>query len=268
MTSLVAIRCKDGVVIGADSSATFGDGGHFRTIEQTTSKKIEIVGNNSKLIIAGTGYVGHHQRFVEAVKLANAKKVFDGKPEIEVAKELSRVGGEDFSKTITVPHMAHIQYSAFVAYRANNKACLCELTGAIGFQPEVKQLDDLWFTSAGSGQAITDPFLALFRSIFWPKETPDVKGGIFTAYWALKHACDVNPGGVNFPIRVAVYGMRENALDAWMLNDDELAETKDLVAAATDYFAGFRNVLLGKIGTKKPPPMPDVAGATVPMAAQ
>jgi ATP-dependent protease HslVU (ClpYQ) peptidase subunit len=27
VTAIVGIRCKDGVVIGADSSATFGDGG-------------------------------------------------------------------------------------------------------------------------------------------------------------------------------------------------------------------------------------------------
>jgi 20S proteasome alpha/beta subunit len=57
MTSIVAIRCKDGVVMGADSSATFGDGGHVRTIEQLTDRKIEIVGNTTKLIIAGTGYI-------------------------------------------------------------------------------------------------------------------------------------------------------------------------------------------------------------------
>jgi hypothetical protein len=57
-----------------------------------------------------------------------------------------------------------------------------------GFQPEVKPLDDLWFTSSGSGQTITDPFLELFRSIFWPTEALDVKGHIFTAYWTLKAA--------------------------------------------------------------------------------
>jgi 20S proteasome alpha/beta subunit len=41
VTAIVGIRCKDGVVIGADSSATFGDGGGNRFIEQSTRKKIE-----------------------------------------------------------------------------------------------------------------------------------------------------------------------------------------------------------------------------------
>jgi ATP-dependent protease HslVU (ClpYQ) peptidase subunit len=256
MTSLVAIRCKDGVVIGSDSSATFGDGSYVRTIEQTTDRKIEIVGNTNKIIIAGTGFTGHHQRFVEAVKMANARKEFENKTEIEVAKELARGGVNDFGSTTQGAHMDKIPYSAFVAYRVANKASLCELVGNIGFQPEMKRPDDLWFSSLGSGQPITDPFLALFRSIFWSKEAPDVKGGIFTAYWALQHACTVNPGGVNFPIKIAVYSLRKGSLEPWMLSDDELAETKDLVQAATDHFAGFRDLLLGRTGTVTPPPPP------------
>src|SRR5580658_647438 len=99
MTSLVAVRCKDGVVIGSDSSATLGDSGHVRTIEQLTDKKIAIVGNNTKLIIAGTGYIGHHQRFVECASIANAKGDFNNKPELEVPKMLSKLGIDDFVKS-------------------------------------------------------------------------------------------------------------------------------------------------------------------------
>ena len=41
MTSVVGILCKDGVVVGTDSSATF-DNGQIRTIEQPF-EKIEIM---------------------------------------------------------------------------------------------------------------------------------------------------------------------------------------------------------------------------------
>ena len=41
MTILIGVLCKDGVVIGADSSATF-DAGGIRTIEQPT-KKIDLL---------------------------------------------------------------------------------------------------------------------------------------------------------------------------------------------------------------------------------
>ena len=151
--------------------------------------------------------------------------------------------------------MANIPYSALVAYKANNRPCLCELIGPNGFQPEVKRADDLWFTSMGSGQAITDPFLALFKSIFWADGPPDIKGGMFTAYWALKHACDVNPGGINTPIRIAVLGQRSGRLEPWMMSDDDLSETQDLVRNAR-HFTGFRDVLLGTTGDVRPPAAP------------
>lgn len=66
MTILVGIKCKDGVLIGSDSSATFA-AGQIRTIEQTT-KKIEIV--DGKIIVAGTGQIGLGQRFCHQVEQA------------------------------------------------------------------------------------------------------------------------------------------------------------------------------------------------------
>jgi opacity protein-like surface antigen len=74
---------KDGVVIGADGSATLGDGGMLRIIEQPSSKKIEIIGE--RMIIAGTGYVGPMQRFASVVKELWNGNAFKGKSDIEVA---------------------------------------------------------------------------------------------------------------------------------------------------------------------------------------
>jgi hypothetical protein len=258
MTSIVAIRCTDGVVIGADSSATFGDGAFSRTIEQNTDTKIQIVGNSTKFIIAGTGYVGHHQRYTEAVRQANAKKELVATSETEMAKHLSRVGVNDFSQSFIPDHLKHIPYSAFVAFKIGNMPCLIELSGPGGFQPEIKRVDDLWFTSSGSGQSITDPFLALFRSVFWSQSAPDVKGGIFTAYWALHHACEINPGGIKAPIRMAVLAppAKGGQLEASMLSEDDLQETRDLVTAATQHFGQFRETLLGKAGVSEPPKLP------------
>ncbi len=225
-----------------------------RTIEQTYDKKIEIVGTDSKFIIAGTGQIGHHQRYVEAVKQANAKRELKLSTEIEIAKKLAMVGVADFAQSIMLPdHLKVIGYSAFVAFACGNKPCLVELSGPIGFQPEVKPVDGLWFSSSGSGQPITDPFLALLRKVFWSSSSPDVKGGIFTAYWALSHACEINPGGIKEPVRMAVLAAKSGKLDAWMLGDDDLRETEDLVRSATDHFGRFKEVLLGDSGSAVPP---------------
>jgi len=149
VTAIVGIRCKDGVVIGADSSATFGDGGGNRFIEQSTRKKIEIIGEN--IIVAGTGAVGHMQRFSAVTKKWWDSKSFSGKPEIEIGKMSASAGIADFHQTHA---MNNLEFAAMVAYPANDQPSLCELPGGRGlFQPEIKKVDDLWFASTGSGQS-------------------------------------------------------------------------------------------------------------------
>jgi 20S proteasome alpha/beta subunit len=157
VTAIVGIRCKDGVAIGSDSSATFGDGGGNRIIEQSTTRKIEIIGDG--VIVAGTGAVGHMQRFTAVIEKLWSAKAFMGKSEIEIGKLLSSGGINDFHQTSA---MNNLQFAAMVAYPAHDQPSLCEFPGGPGiFQPEIKKVDDLWFASTGSGQAITDPFLAL-----------------------------------------------------------------------------------------------------------
>jgi 20S proteasome alpha/beta subunit len=53
MTILIGVLCEDGIVIGADSSATFTHG-PAKTIEQPT-KKVATIGED--LVFAGTGSV-------------------------------------------------------------------------------------------------------------------------------------------------------------------------------------------------------------------
>jgi ATP-dependent protease HslVU (ClpYQ) peptidase subunit len=248
MTILVGIRCTDGIVIGADSSATFV-GVQNSTIEQPTNKKISVI--YDQFIVAGTGAVGHHQRFSALVTELYDKKTFSGKSDLEIAKILS----SELIKELSSTHSPADQYSALVAYPAKHQPVLIELAGGRSqFQPELKELDGLWFASMGSGQQIADPFLALFRQVFWSGGPPDVTGGIFTALWALKHACDVNPGGIKEPIHIAVLRQVDGELAAKKLNDQELAEHTNMVEEATRHFAAFKDVLNGKNSPAIPKP--------------
>ena len=254
MTSIVGIRCKDGVVIGADTSATFGDGQFVRTIEQKTNCKIEIIGG--RIIIAGTGYVGHAQRYCAVVQKLWDDGKFANVSELEAAKLLSQAGVNDFAQTMPGNMMGNIRYTAFVGYPAKDQPCLCELAGPTAFQPEIKKPDDLWFTSSGSGQPLTDPFLALLKETFWHDGPPTLEGGIFTTYWALKHACNLNPGGIKEPINIAVLSRQKGKLFARMLEQDELDEHANLVSDATLHMRKFRDILEGKQEAEAPPQPP------------
>jgi ATP-dependent protease HslVU (ClpYQ) peptidase subunit len=241
MTAIVGIRCRDVIVIGSDSSATFGDGIGNRFIEQSSSKKIEIIGET--LVVAGTGAVGHMQRFSAVVQRCWDKKDFMNKSDLEIGKMLSSQGILDFNQTHA---MNNLQFSAMIAYPAADQPALCEFSGGQSlFQPEIKHVDDLWFASAGSGQPITDPFLALLRKAFWSDGAPTVQGGIFTALWALQHACEVNPGGIKEPIKIAKIARMKGKLRASLLDETELAEHLNMVAAATTHMSGFRDILEG-----------------------
>jgi 20S proteasome alpha/beta subunit len=128
VTAIVGIRCKDGVVVGADSSATFGDGGGRGVIEQSTNRKIEIIGES--IVIAGTGALGHMQRFSAVIQGLWNQKAFQGKTDIEIGKMLSSGGINDFRQTGA---MNNLQFAAIVAYPAvNDQPCLCELPGGPG----------------------------------------------------------------------------------------------------------------------------------------
>jgi 20S proteasome alpha/beta subunit len=250
MTVLVGIRCKNGLVIGADSSATFGDGERTRTIEQLTDKKIAIIGEN--FIVAGTGYVGHHQRFVALINEHYDKGTFLNKPYTEIAKLISNLAINEFASTQSPKQL----YSAMVGFSCKSEPYLYEYSGPASFQPEMKDPNDMWFASMGSGQSIADPFLALFRQIFWQGSLPNLQGGIFTALWALVHACEVNPGGIKEPIHICVIERSGQKFKARKLSEDELLEHRNMVASATSHFAEFKKILSGEISTATPPPNP------------
>jgi len=253
MTSIVGLLCSDGIVVGADGSATFGSAGGVRTIEQPYSDKVQII--NDDMIIATTGQVGLAQRFQAVAESVSAARIAKPISYAEVAKQLTAKTIKDFQETNV---MRPVGLTAFAAYGVGDHPWLCEFASAADFQPEFKKTNGLWFTSAGSGQSITDPFLALFRKIFWPDGPPNLQEGIFAALWALQHACDVNPGGIKEPIYMAVLARdpsNGNRFRARLLDEKELEEQKNMVADATKHFSTFRDILQGK-GKQEAPKAP------------
>ncbi len=231
MTAIVGVLCKDGVVLGTDSSTTFVHGA-YRTIEQPT-EKLEVIGNS--VVVAGTGAVGLNQRFCDITRRGWDRGVFQKDP-LEIAKILSKTMIEDMRKTYLTPG----QYGALVAFPVNDKPCLCEFAPP-DFQPELKT-EHLWYCSMGSSQPITDPFLALMREVFWDEGPPAVQDATFAVIWALAHAVKVNPGGVNEPIRVALLEhVEDGKLVARLLDEAVLGEHRQNIEEAKARLRSFRD---------------------------
>jgi len=254
LTSIIGVFCSDGVVIGTDSSATFSSSG-LRTIEQET-KKIDIF--YGTVFVAGTGEVGLGQRFCNLAEKAFKEPTFTKSKPIETMTALSQKAVKDFQSTYTgFPQLQPgFKYGALVAYSTGESYNLCEFD-PITFRPELKLPEQkFFFSSMGSGQPITDPFLALMRKIFWKTEMPTVADAKFITTWALSHAIEVNTGGINGPIQMAAIRKNDKGrYSATMISDDEIREHLDIVENAESHLASYKEILQG--GLKKAT-IPDV----------
>lgn len=230
MTAIVGILCKDGIVIGTDSSATFTYG-NFSTMEQPT-EKLNVIAE--QIIIAGTGQIGIGQRFCAIVEKAWSNNFFQ-RSHIEIGRELSRACIEEQQYT----HLNQGQYGALVAFPCQQKFYLCEFDSTY-FQPEFKT-KDLWYCSMGISQPITDPFLGFIRDVFWEDGQPNIHDGVFAVTWTLYQAVKLNPGGVNEPIRLAILEYDgKGHLRARLLTKDELEEHIQNIEAAKSHLRSFR----------------------------
>jgi hypothetical protein len=245
MTVLVGLRCTDGVVIGADSSATFGPNMMMKTIEQAVQKVFVI---EDRYIMAGTGEIGLCQRFADAIQQAHDKKELRGS-RFEIGKALCNAARNDFASTGVLMNL----FGGLVAYPVEREACLCEFA-VKDLQPEWKE-GKMWFSSMGSGQTITDPFLGLIRRVFFPDSAPTVTEGIFVTMWALQHAIDLNPGGINGPPQIATLRNTDGKTSAMLLDDAELQEHIANVEGAEKHLAKYRDILRGTLS----PDVPSVA---------
>lgn len=266
MTLIVGVKCKDGIVIGADGAATYGTLGQ-KTILQPT-KKLTLIGN--RIIVGVSGAVGLAQRICGVIEELADDQTFSSqnsssprKPyvamttvreklhphliqELQISAQAAPAVGQQiaFSSAIAL---------TLLAVPVQGVPCLFQFDqqGA----PEAAS-DDLPFMSIGSGQAIADPFLAFLRRIFWPPGiVPNLGDGIFATLWTLQHAIETNPGGVAKPIQIAV--LKNNK--AKFLEETEYAEHYQNIEAAEGALKNYRTSFVGNDATTTPPPSPPSA---------
>lgn len=92
-------------------------------------------------------------------------------------------------------------------------------------------------------QPIADPFLGFLKKVFWKERTPHLKEGLFAEAWTLRHAIELNTGGINGPAQIATLCQEEGKYKAHLIEPEHLAEHEELVEAAGKYLSLYRDIM-------------------------
>jgi 20S proteasome alpha/beta subunit len=289
MTLLVGILCQDGVVMGADSTATLGTGVNDHTARQLCTK-LDII---SQTVVVGTsGPVGLGQRYVAEVE--ELYKV--ASREAEKHPILAPLGGVRLGRL--KPHRAmtairqaiamHLtlesQIAGQLARAIQNDAIngtMCAMLVAMpidtGEHAATKKVhlfqfdrygapeeatEKLPLVALGSGQRAADPFLSYLRSILWKDRVPTVAEARFVAQWTLQYVIDTDPGGVGGPIQLITVQPKADGTGTVATSDDTEAG-EEAIAAIKQQIADFvGSIREDKSGAPEAPPVPPPGSAT------
>ncbi|HEY2964531.1 MAG TPA: hypothetical protein VGJ37_19080 [Pyrinomonadaceae bacterium] len=213
MTLIVGVKCSDGIVLGADSKATYATPMGQSTISQDTVTKLHIA--NSRIVVGVSGPVGLGQSYsdeVDAYLAQNGQQV-KWKSVAAAKTDLSQrfwkhaePCWQRAAATVGVTGqqaalMQCLHYSA-VAFEIDDEARLITFSQQCAAEEVTR---DLPFVAIGSGQPQADPFLAFIRRIFWPSGLPTRTDGELACIWTLSEVIKHSPGGVGGAIQVVSF---------------------------------------------------------------
>lgn len=232
MTLIVGVKCSDGIVLGADSTATYTTQlGQQHTIRQDTATKLHITLN--KIVIGVSGPIGLSQSYSDEIdnyikgtgSKISWRTAQDAKSKIsELFWKHARVAWERAETVAKVvgpgAALSECNHSSAAAFAIGDEAHLIQFSTQCHGE-EVTQ--DLPFAALGSGQPLADPFLAFIRRIFWPTGLPSLLDGQVATVWTLEQVIKAHPGGVGGSVQVVV--LKKNDKGAWScdaLSEEEI----------------------------------------------
>lgn len=272
MTLIVGVKCSDGIVLGADTSATYVTPlGQQTTIRQDTVTKLGIVFNQVALGVSGPislsqsycaeveSYMRAHGNRVRWRNIEEAKS--------ELTKMLWKHAGPTWERASVVaktvgPNAAltEANHATAIALSIGESAHLVQFSAQCA--PE-EATEDLPFISLGSGQPLADPFLAFLRRIYWPTGLPSLLDGQLAAVWTLDQAIRVNPGGIAGDTQVVVLKKDASGRN-WncdAISGDELGEHRRAIDALEDKMRERSTLAATTEPIPSPPASPEQATA-------
>lgn len=229
MTVIIGIQCADGgIVVAADSAATFVTQGGAPTAKQLTSK-LSIIDN--QVIFGHSGVVGMGQRLENTAKSSwnNGKLAKRFVPATAMHELRNRFWQDVLKDEVTVanesgPHLMQlarqiVQQSFLVALPPLKDSERPSLFHFLWQGTPEMLTEQLPCVALGGGQPQADPFLSFIRRVIWKDGAPVTIGdGIFAAAWTLRYVLETSPGGVGGPGQMMVLKPSEEG-NSWIAEE-------------------------------------------------
>jgi 20S proteasome alpha/beta subunit len=275
VTLIVGVRCSNGVVMGADSAATFAAFGGQRTIRDEHIRKIQVL--EGRLILGSAGSVAMSQRITPVLVEILKQRVTVNSKTIPPMSALAPGGAADLIRRVLYEKVFQIEVEAAAgAHRAgwgstSEEAISSTMVAlplqpgpalftfnAVGLPEEVSE--SLFCCNMGSGQPIADPFMGFIRRVLWHDAMPTVEQATLGVIWCLDHTIQLHPGGVGGNVQVAVLEKDGNTWKAHELSNADCAEHRQNLAVAEGLLKDWH---AGKLPAAAPAvPAPPVPAST------
>ena len=228
-------------MVGADRGATMGTVTGLETIMQPMTKLNAI---SDKAIVGVSGPVGLGQLYVDRVEKSCTDALICDTSDIcrrlrdefiqdaQISLQMSALASQVIGPVARGSSIATV----LIAIATREGPTLIEFDSMCN--PEIKT-SDLPFVSIGSGQVTADPFLAFIKKILWQERSPTISDGCFAILWTLRHTIETTPGGIGFPVDLAVLTVKESRTDARFLPEAELREHEQNVTELEEYISRF-----------------------------
>ena len=261
MTLVIGVLCGDGIVIGADSIATYATPTGEYTVEQKMDSKVHKV--DDRVLYAFSGDIGLGQDVMHSLSKSwernkskskeNIRKSFS-KAVIEPINEYAK-RSSDVRTLLPREPVYDPSIVSMVAFVAKDQPTLIRYS--LEGHPE-EYTKGLSFVAIGSGQKEADPFLAFVKRVAWNDRQPrTVKQGIVGVLWALQHVIRVNPGrGVGGEISIGVLERTQGEWQASVQKEERLGLYKGNIESAERSLYEELNNLELKADSPEPPRLP------------
>ena len=251
MTVAIGFRCRDGIVLGADSMLTQSIG-HLNVGHHLGIKVQTLTGNQ---VLAFAGDVGQAGRFRSMCE-SSADLIHEATDPLQYPLTLSGAIIKQFNETGI---RDAIDVSTLLSFVFKGECQLCAFEGSL--QPRL--LDEHhYYVALGSGKLSADPFLRFLADIFCADGPPSVSEAIWLTTWIIEHVCAVTPGGVAPPVRICVIEREEGGdWGSRTLDTDELGEHHQSIEDAKAALREWRSLLAPKRTGETPssaPPIPKI----------